>query len=198
MKACRSLAASNSNESMESILQSQKHRLCNVCNNHYARFKWAPCMSPPMNSLLKLMIWNSRATGTADLKLSFLLTYSQAHFKDLVTCRPELIESYESVDGNGASVRRYMLNDPDSHIEVANQNHVQIGEDTGRSSIKEDQELASIDGNPQLHPLMEGNRHIEAEVIYLKRRFRSAFIPASPSSQSKGEQFLSNKFSKIV
>jgi hypothetical protein len=113
--------------------------------------------------------------------------YAERNFVALLTSLPELVESYESVDSHGASVRRYMINDPGSHMEVATDPQFQLRTQphqenkVGRNSEAARWESPREGGSPSI-PLAA----LERDLVYLQRRYRSAFLVTSSSESADG------------
>lgn len=127
----------------------------------------------------------------SDEQFKACFEHAQSQFQTLVTLMPELVERYEAVDEGGASVRRYMINDPESHIETVpavtgrlNREgplpdagvHLQDGSDAPDGSL-------SKSSRPEARDLAEAMARKDA--AYMERRYRSNFALASTSS-SKG------------
>lgn len=120
--------------------------------------------------------------------------YPQTHFLSLITSMPELVERYEAVDANGASVRRYMINDPQSHMEMASNQRdhsaqaEQTPEETKDALAASDRPERSGFGGPE--HAREGQKDHGSEkdgsawrdIAYMERRYRSRFTSTSSSS----------------
>jgi len=116
--------------------------------------------------------------------------HAEQNFVALLTSLPNLVESYESVDSNGASVRRYMINDPSSHLEVTTdpqarsftQQHQE--DEPGRDSKAGRRGTPAEGGSPSAPsiPLTA----LDRDLAYLQRRYRSAFLVASSSEVAEG------------
>ena len=130
---------------------------------------------------------------TAGRSLDQVLRYAESHFQELITSRPDLVESYESVDSNGASVRRYMLIDPQSHIEAAPEvlgrlkaSNTRPAENIEKTAVTARHPTENVETKDVHHPLLVSNERVAMEVAYMQRRFRSALILASTSDSVAG------------
>lgn len=122
--------------------------------------------------------------------------YASSHFLELITSIPLLVEAYEGVDANGASARRYMINDPKSRIEPTaleishhqapkkpdeptRIEHIQSQQGRGHGEdappSPEEQAVASESKN-------SGGEHSARDIAYMERRYRSAFASTSAPS----------------
>lgn len=119
-----------------------------------------------------------------------LFEYAQSHFLELITSVPTLIESYEVVDANGASARRYMINDPQSHLETearpeslqaseANreQNSAQQNQDGSTSYAKGLSGEAGREGDQDAE-----QSATQRDLAYMQRRYRSKFASTSSAT----------------
>lgn len=90
---------------------------------------------------------------------------AQLDFLPLVTSLPELVESYESVDANGASVRRYMINDPASHLEAEPAfSRVTAATQPGTQELAWGSKTADSSSTPQRMPAQGDAAQSSAEV----------------------------------
>ena len=127
-------------------------------------------------------------TGSSVLQLASIFRDAQAEFLALVTSLPELVEAYESVDMAGASVRRYMINDPDSRLESqpasapAATAHPAPAPAAPAPAQGSSGETAVAIETARLPP------DLEAEVAYLQRRYRSAFMVTSTSGTPRRDE----------
>lgn len=106
-------------------------------------------------------------------------------FAGLVSSLPELVEPYESVDSNGASIRRYMINDPASHLEVA----LDPSPPPRVPPRAERGAGVAVARGGEWGEGGSGGKPVgvlERDLAYLQRRYRSAFILASSSEAAGG------------
>ena len=101
--------------------------------------------------------------------------YAESNFLALVTSVPELVEKYETVDGNGASVRRYMINDPDSHLEPDS-----AFEQHSKSTRQPDQQQEQKNEVSKQIGAASGQQQVASktaaqDLAYMERRYRSSF-----------------------
>ena len=123
-------------------------------------------------------------TGSSGLQLASIFRDAQTEFLALVTSLPELVEAYESVDTAGASARRYMINDPDSRLESqpAATAHPAPAPAAPAPAQGSSGETAVATENAWLPP------ELEAEIAYLQRRYRSAFLVTSTSGTTRRDK----------
>ena len=128
------------------------------------------------------MVSTTADWDTGCLQLASIFRDAQAEFLALVTSLPELVEAYESVDAAGASVRRYMINDPDSRLESQPASVPAATSPAPTPAQGSSSETAVATEIVRLPP------ELEAEVAYLQRRYRSAFLVTSTSGTSRRDE----------
>ena len=97
------------------------------------------------------------------------------------------------MDANGASARRYMINDPGSHLEaeVIPEKAARPQAKQGVSQQPQDQSTASVknvSGTTAEEEGGGGHTVMQRDLAYMQRRYRSAF---ASTSSSEGELTLS-------
>lgn len=146
-----------------------------------------PCLCP-----LEMEATSSSALGAGTTQANLVaqvFRHAQASFLELVTSVPELLEAYESVDEHGASLRRVMINDPDSQILLTDSLSARIGSQAAASSSAGIEQAASQQTMPQSSTLADtahadiANAAWQAEICYLERKYRTALKVALVSDQ---------------
>ena len=130
------------------------------------------------------------AGSSTDIAVYF--NYASSHFLELVNGIPELIEAYESVDSNGASARRYMVNDPKSHLEptAASASSMtpklngteaqQHGKAQSREASKNMAQASLEDDQAAKRSNSDSDIDLVArDMAFMERRYRSAFASTS-------------------
>ena len=79
-------------------------------------------------------------TGVAnDLTLLPIFQHLEQDFVSLITCLPEFLEPYQSVNADGATVRRYAIINPDNQVQI----------DTHAAAAKTDSRMPSLAASKQ-------------------------------------------------
>ena len=123
---------------------------------------------------------------------------AQSHFLDLITSIPELVESYEVVDANGASARRYMINDPQSHLEAeaATQNTKPASLESEQGCPRHDKNITSakavLKTTVTEDKEEEKQSALQRDFDYMQRRYRSGFAITASSASGKFLKTLEN------
>lgn len=108
---------------------------------------------------------NAPSTSSSSLGLARLPALASARFVSLITILPDCVESYESVDAAGSTVRRRAIIDTDAP-----------------ATVVEEVKKAPPPPHPPLSPG-------EAELAYLARRFKAAFSLEDEEEDDAGRSF---------
>ena len=138
-------------------------------------------------------------TGTtSDLNLAYILQDLQQHFVTLITSLPEFLEPYQSVNADGATLRRFAIVDPDNQVQI--DSHVKSGSQASHPPAKANQHHSSqptraLPARPSISnktssrqpagstaPSNATHAGIQSALTYMQRRYGSGLTIHNPPS----------------
>ena len=144
-----------------------------------------------------------------DLNLLPVFQHLEQDFVSLLTCLPELLEPYQSVNADGATVRRYAIINPDNWVQIdthaaAAKTDSQVPSSAASRQPKQSdfsqsaaskaaaarpQSHRTVTHSPPLQGIAVGDATVPAGIntalTYMQRRYGSGLIISAPSPASQ-------------